>query len=398
MGLRLLTAGESHGRAIVGILEGVPAGVPVFEEDFKKILSRRYLGYGRGPRKNIEDDKVEILSGIWKDKTLGSPIAVIIWNQDQKFFIQNQIREEVIEKPNLVPLPGHADLIGVLKYNLENVSIVRERASARETVVKVALSVPIRRLLAEIGIKSVAFVRRIGKVEAKVDQNLSIDELTNLIKENEHFFITPDREVVNEWKKLVDSARENQDSYGGVVEIWVDGVMPGLGSYVDIDRRLDSRIARCLAGIQAVRAIELGNGLYQSLISGKEAIDEISYTEEKGIFRPTNHAGGIEGGMSNGERIFVRVYMKPIPGAVRKNSVNLVTLNREKPPFYRSDTVALDSLAVVAESMILLELASVVLEKFGGDCLDDLKYSVYYYLDRIKHLYKSKNIYSNDSS
>ncbi|NLI76480.1 MAG: chorismate synthase [Candidatus Riflebacteria bacterium] len=384
--LRYLTAGESHGRALLGILEGMPAGVPLVPEDFAGLMDRRQGGYGRGPRRLVETDQVEILSGVWRGLTIGSPIGLLIWNRDHRFAVLEPptLEEELVaEAPLTVPIPGHADLAGALKYGFDDARPVRERASARETAIRAALSVPARRLLEETGIRSVGFTAVLGEVPARLPARTTVAGMREKIARQGGCFATPDARVVPVWKRLVDEARERGDSLGGVAEVWVDGLPPGLGSHVDPARRLDARLAAALMAIPAVRAVEIGQGISQSAMTGKKAQDPIRYSPKTGWTRPTNLAGGIEGGMTNGERLVVRCFMKPIPGPCRTGSADLRTGRAAVPAFYRSDTTAVDSLAAVAESMAALELAGAMLEKFGGDTLDDLRAALAHFRYRL---------------
>jgi len=392
--LRYLTAGESHGRALVAILEGIPAGVPVSSEDFVGPMALRQVGYGRGPRRNLECENVEVLSGIWKGLTIGSPISLLIWNSDQRFFAQESSgvgETEIAEAPLTVPIPGHADLAGALKYGFDDVRPVRERASARETAVRTAISVPALRLLEELGVSSVGFVSAIGNVPAKIPEFATVSGLRKAVRANERWFLTPDRKIVDRWKRLIDSARESVDSLGGIAEIRFDGLPAGLGSHVDASRRLDSRLAGVLMGFPAVHAVELGQGIRQSAINGKSAQDPIKFSPKTGWGRESNLSGGIEGGITNGEQLIVRCFMKPPPGACRVESADLRTGRRELPAFYRSDTAAPDSLAVVAQSAIAIELADCFMEKFGGDTLDDLRDSLNAYKSRISRLITARH-------
>ncbi len=384
--LKVLTAGESHGRALVGILEGMPAGVPLVPEDFTGLMERRQTGYGRGPRRLLEPDRVEILSGVWQGLTIGSPIALLIWNRDHRFAVLEPppLEAEVpAEAPLTVPIPGHGDLVGALKYGFDDVRPVRERASARETAIRAALSVPARRLLQELGVEGIGFVTALGGKAARVPARATVASLRASLDRQSRWFLTPDAKIVPAWKRLVDQARRRGDSLGGVVEVWVEGLPPGLGSHVDPARRLDTRIAAALMGIQAVRAVEIGDGIRQSGLPGRKALDPIKFTTERGWHRPSNRAGGIEGGMTTGERLVVRAFMKPIPGPCRLPSADLRTGRPALPAFYRSDTSAVDALAGVAESVIALELASAFLEKFGGDTLDDLATALETYRSRL---------------
>ncbi|MBP7633700.1 chorismate synthase [Candidatus Ozemobacteraceae bacterium] len=379
--LRWLTAGESHGKALAGILEGMPAGVPVAETTFQKLLTRRRSGYGRGSRAaSIERDAVEILSGIRFGRTIGSPISMVIYNKD---YLKHAAAMDLFgprpegERPVSAPRPGHADLAGARKYETDDIRDIRERASARETAMRCALSVPARALLSELGMTSAAFVRRIGTQEAAIPETATVAELTALIDEVGEGFLTPDPNVVIPWTLLIDKTRTSGDTLGGEIEIRFDGLPAGLGSHVQADRRLDARLAAILMGLPGVHAVEIGQAVQQSRLPGSQAHDPIRWDEARGWFRPTNVCGGLEGGMTNGSQLVVRAVMKPLPGGMPGESPSIeppherVPLNTD-----RSDTVALAALAVTAESVLALELASAVLAKFGSDTLADVQESL----------------------
>ncbi len=378
--LRWLTAGESHGKALVGILEGMPSGVPVAEAAFKKLLTRRLSGYGRGSRAaSIERDAVEILSGIRFGRTTGGPISMVIYNKD---YSKHAGAMETFgprpegEKPVTAPRPGHADLAGALKYEIGDIRDIRERASARETAMRCALSVPARALLSELGVTSAAFVRRIGTQEAAIPESATVAELTAPIDEVGEGFLTPDPNVVIPWTLLIDKARASGDTLGGEVEIRFDGLPAGLGSHVQADRRLDARLAAVVMGLPGVHAVEIGQAVRQSALIGSKAHDPISWDESRGWTRPTNLCGGIEGGMTNGAQLVLRAVMKPLPGSMPGETPSIEPPHAAVPlAADRSDTVALAALAVTAESVLALELASAVLDKFGSDTHADIRHS-----------------------
>ncbi|HOT28221.1 MAG TPA: chorismate synthase [Candidatus Ozemobacteraceae bacterium] len=379
--LRWLTAGESHGKALVGILEGMPAGVFVAEAAFKKLLTRRLSGYGRGSRAaSIERDAVEILSGIRFGRTTGSPISMAIYNKD---YSKHAAAMEVFgprpegEKPVTAPRPGHADLAGALKYETGDIRDIRERASARETAMRCALSVPARALLSELGMTSAAFVRRIGTQEAAIPETAAVAELTALIDEVGEGFLTPDPNVVIPWTLLIDKARASGDTLGGEVEIRFEGLPAGLGSHVQADRRLDARLAAAVMGLPGVHAVEIGQAVRQSRLPGSQAHDPILWNEPRGWVRPTNLCGGLEGGMSNGSQLVLRAVMKPLPGSMPGETPSIEPSHTSVPlAADRSDTVALAALAVTAESALALELANAILERFGGDSLPQIAESM----------------------
>lgn len=376
--LRWLTAGESHGKALVGILDGMPAGVPVAESAFTELLVRRLSGYGRGSRAaSIERDRAELFSGVRFGLTTGSPITVIIRNADAE--AHARAMETFGPRPPdvksvIAPRPGHADLAGALKYSTGDIKDVRERASARETAIKCALSIPARSLLSELGIGSVAFVRRIAAKEADIPDQATAAELVGRVREVGDAFLTPDAAMVIPWTMLIDEARAAGETLGGEIEVRFDGLPAGLGSHVQADRRLDSILAAALMGLPGVHAVEIGQAARQSRLHGSQAHDAICWKERDGWFRPTNLCGGLEGGMTNGSQLVMKAVMKPLPGSI-PGTVPSVELPHESVRLNpdRSDTVALAALAVTAESALALELASAVLDKFGSDTLTDIR-------------------------
>jgi chorismate synthase len=356
--LDLVTAGESHGPALVAVLTGLPAGLELDLEKIDADLRRRREGYGRSPRQKLEHDEVEVLAGLRHGKTLGTPLALVIRNRDHKNWTWGMspwppVGEPVGKGTSAVhlPRPGHADLAGVLKYGHEDVRNALERASARQTAAHVAAGAVAKALLAQIGISVVGSVREIGGG-------------------------TTDEEM----RAATDDARRDRDTLGGVVEVAATGAPPGLGSYAEKRDRLDARLAAALMGIQAVKGVEVGDGFGLARRRGSEAHDEI----EPGLRRSTNRAGGIEGGMSNGEAIVVRAAMKPLPTLMRPlGSVDLATGEPGQALVERSDVQAVEALAVVAEAAVAWELARAAREKFGGDALVDFVAAHGAYLERI---------------
>ncbi|MFH0877397.1 MAG: chorismate synthase [Candidatus Omnitrophota bacterium] len=341
--LRALTAGESHGRCMIAILEGMPAGLKIDLKSMTIELKRRQMGYGRGERMKIEDDHVEILSGVKNGLTLGSPIGLYVKNND--FRIDALI-------PLTQPRPGHADLGGCLKYGHQDIRNVLERASARETVSRVALGAVCKLFLKEFGIAVSSEVVSIGGEKDK-----------------------------KKIEKKIDAAKKNLDTLGGMFGVTANGVPPGLGSYVAADRRLNARLAYTLASIPAIKAIEFGLGTAYASAMGSRVHDAIYYSKEKGYFRKTNNAGGIEGGMSNGEPIEIRCTMKPIATIGKPlDSVDIISKKPVKAAVERYDTCAVAAAGVVAEAVVAFELANAMLEKFGGDSMAEIKRSHKAYL------------------
>lgn len=352
--LSLTTAGESHGPALLAIVSGLPAGLMLDQDAIDEDLRRRQQGYGRSPRQQIEQDEVEVLAGLRHGRTLGAPLALVVRNRDHDNWSwgmspwppQGEPTGKGT-KPVTLPRPGHADLAGALKYGLTDVRDALERASARHTAVVVAAGSVAKALLAEIGVR----------VEGRV--------------------LTEDLE------SRVDEARADRDTVGGVVEVRAQGVPPGLGSYATKDERLDARLAATLMGTQAVKGVEIGDGFALASRRGSEAHDEI-FRDERGLYRETNHAGGIEGGVSNGEAIVVRAAMKPLPTLMRPlASIDLQSGEPSQALVERSDTAAVEALAVVAEACVAFELARASREKFGGDALSDFVSAHRAYLERL---------------
>ncbi len=358
--LRYLTAGESHGPALTAILEGMPPGVEIAQEDFDELLKKRNAGYGRGKRSKIESEKVEVLSGIVNGKTIGSPISIIIRNSDydnHKQYMAPFNATNTKDGEINIPLPGHADLAGMIKYGFKDCRYVRERASARETAIRTAISVPARNLLKEKGITSLCMVESIGDIKAKINLETSKNELERKINDVGFAFLTPDKNIVQKWQKLIDDCQDKNISLGGSGMVIFYGLPVGLGSYVEYDRRFDGIISQSVMSIPAIKGIEIGNAYELSKTKGNTT-DRIFFDKEKGFYRKTNFAGGLEGGMTNGQPLIIRFYMKPLPANSNIESVNLQTGKPVKPDFYRSDIQAVTAAAVVVESVLSLEIAS----------------------------------------
>ncbi|GAB4276151.1 MAG: chorismate synthase [Candidatus Rifleibacteriota bacterium] len=372
MSLRILTAGESHGPALCGILDGMPAGVEIEQQDFDLLMQKRWAGYGRGKRKSVEIDLVEVLSGIVGGKTIGSPISLLIRNQDyarHKSFMQ-PFGGTRASGDIPVPLPGHADFAGAMKFGLDNCRYIRERASARETAMRTALSVPARNLLRELGIDFTCFVEAIGGLRANIDYTAEPAELAALVEECGHEFLTPDKKVCDQWKKLIDDAGKCGRSLGGTAAVIFWNLPVGLGSHTQADLRLDSILSARLMSIPGVRGVEIGQALEISQLSS--TADPIEFSEKKGFFRPTNFAAGIEGGISNGQPLVLRIHMKAPPGGCRTGSVDLKSQKSTFPEAYRSDTQAMQAVAVVAESVTAIELASQIVDLTGGTNMENI--------------------------
>ncbi len=372
--LRYLTAGESHGCALVGILEGLPAGLEISEDYINDQLRRRQQGYGRSTRQQIEADRVQILSGIRFGKTLGSPVALLIENKDWQNWKQIMEPGGTLSGEEVsVPRPGHADLSGAIKYGHSDIRNVLERSSARETAMRVALCTLARRLLAELEILVASHVISIGEAEAQT----SVTEVNTL---NELADRSPVRCIDPETEKAmleqIDRAERQGDSLGGIFEVIVSGLPVGLGSYVHWDRKLDGLLAQALTSIQAIKAVEFGLGFKAAEIPGSTVHDQI-YCGQQGYYRETNNAGGIEGGMTNGQPIVIRAAMKPIPTLTTPlRSVDTKTKQPAVAHKERSDICAVPAASVVAEAVVAFTVVNALLEKFGGDNIAELKQRV----------------------
>ena len=382
--LRYLTAGESHGKALTAIVEGMPSGLKITEEKINEQLARRQKGYGRGGRMKIERDKVEILSGVRLGETLGSPITLQIKNKDWENW-QEIMRYEPGKIPEdklvLKPRPGHADLPGFIKYNHSDVRNILERASARETAMRVAVGAVSRIFLAEFGIRLASRVTAIAEVKAENDKELPLEEINRLTEQSEVRCLDPEAEKL--MIERIKKAQQEGDSLGGVFEVLVDGLPVGLGSYVHWDRRLDASLAEAVMSIQAIKGVEIGQGFTAAVSNGSEVHDQLYFAPEKGVYRLTNNAGGLEGGMTNGERLVVRAAMKPIPTLYQPlASFDLRTKEKYFASIERSDVCAVPAAAVVGEAMVASVLAQAVLQKFGGDSLGEIKDNYQRYIER----------------
>ncbi|MCX7780936.1 MAG: chorismate synthase [Negativicutes bacterium] len=379
---RFLTAGESHGPCLTAVIEGLPAGLALDIEIINYDLERRQRGYGRGGRMQIERDRAEVLSGVRFGQTLGGPVTLAIRNRDWANWEQ---RMSPLSPPTgeavRTPRPGHADLTGVQKYDRQDVRDILERASARETAARVAVGAVAKTLLSQLDIDITSHVVSIGGIRAQAG-NLSFAEIKERRDRSDLGCADPVAEA--SMKAAIDAARERGDTLGGVFEVWCIGLMPGLGSYVQWDRRLDTRLAGAIMSIPAIKGVEIGDGFLSADKPGSTAHDEIYLRPDKGIFRPTNRAGGLEGGMTNGEPVVVRAAMKPIPTLMQPlTSIDIKTFEPAMANTERSDVCAVPAAAVVGEAMIAIILAQAVLEKFGGDNLTDLLAGVSHYRRRI---------------
>ena len=377
--IKMISAGESHGKGLTVIVEGLPAGLKVSENVINAELQRRQKGYGRGQRMRIESDEVEILSGIRNGKTTGAPVTLWIKNRDyENWQKQMSIGPLEIDQPVTAPRPGHADLTGIQKFGLTDIRDVLERASARETAARVAAGVLLKLLLQEFGIRLISYTKSIGHITA-TDNSRSFAEAEN----------SPlrcrDAAQEKAMMQLIDRAAKAGNTLGGTAEIIATGVCPGLGTYTQWDQRLDSRIAAALMSIPSVKGVSIGDqDISQKL--GSEAHDEIYFDSAKGFYRQSNHAGGIEGGMSNGGDIIVTIVIKPLPSLGKPlQSADIRTGEIVAAQKERADVCVVPAAGVIAEAMLALVLAQALVEKFGGDSLNDLKLNYQNYRERLKH-------------
>ncbi len=381
--LRFLTAGESHGIALIGILEGIPSGISISSSDIDKELRRRQSGYGRGGRMKIESDHAEIVSGVRWGKTIGSPVSLLVENKDWgnwKEGMSPDIRYQDSIKPVTRPRPGHADLAGSMKYDHKDIRNILERSSARETAMRVALGAIAKKFLAEFGIGVWSYVIQIGSEKTEVISGHAKErDILKLFKKAEGSPVRcPDREASEKMVEIIDKAIKEGNSLGGIFEVFLTGVPVGLGSHIQWDRKLDGRLAQALMSIQAIKGVEIGLGFEMARNLGSNVMDEILYEKSGKVrgprfYRRTNNAGGIEGGMSNGMPIIIRAAMKPIPTLRRPlMSVDIKTKRSSEAAYERSDVCAVPAAAVVGEAMAALVTANAFLEKFGGDSLEEV--------------------------
>jgi chorismate synthase len=376
--LRFETAGESHGECLVATVTGLPAGVPVSSDFINRQLWRRQQGYGRGGRMKIETDRVEIVSGVRHSKTIGSPVALIIRNRDWQNWsgalpVEDYPGSAEKARPVTRPRPGHADLAGCLKYNFPEARYVLERASARETAARVAAGGLAKLLLREFGVRVLAHVIAVGGVF--LERAAAWEEIAALENKAEILLHCVDPETEQRMKAVVDEAYRTGDTVGGVFEVVAHRVPPGLGTHTTWDGRLDGKLAQAIMSVQAVKAVEIGRGVENAASFGSRVQDPIGYDRAQRRFtRPSNRAGGLEGGMTNGEDVIVRGYLKPISTLRRPlESVDLPTRETSLAAYERSDVCVLPAAAVIGEAMVALTLAAAMIEKFGGDSLGEMK-------------------------
>ncbi|NEG96179.1 chorismate synthase [Bifidobacterium sp. SMB2] len=388
--LRWQTAGESHGEALVAMIEGLPAGVQITSQDIKDALARRRLGYGRGARMKFEEDKVRMLTGVRHGSTLGGPIAIEIANTEWPKWtevmsadpLDHDIPREGRNAPLSRPRPGHADLTGMRKYGFDDARPVLERSSARETASRVALgSVAAKFLEQTLGIRTVSHVISIGGAGVEDADNAPLPTPDDVAALDASPVRTLDKAAEERMVRRIDEIKSNADTVGGVIEVIAYGVPAGIGTYVESDRRLDAALASAVMGIQAIKGVEIGDGFLEAVRPGSAAHDEMVPGEDGHITRLTNRAGGIEGGMSNGQPIRVRAAMKPIPSIPRAlRTVDVADGEAAQAINQRSDSTAVPAASVVAEAMVRLTLAKYALEKFGGDSVAETRRNAENYL------------------
>lgn len=388
--MRYLTAGESHGPKLTTIIEGMPAGVPILAEDINKDLARRQKGHGRGRRMQIEKDTAEITAGIRHGKTLGSPIALVVENNDWKHWTKimgiepiSEEKAENIARTITRPRPGHADLNGGMKYGHRDLRNVLERSSARETTVRVAAGAVAKTLLSQLGIEIASHVVKIGGIEAKERAYESIKQMQEITEASPVRCL--DEQAALEMMQAIDDAKTNGDSIGGIVEVVVEGMPAGVGSYVHYDRKLDAKLAAAMLSINAFKGVEFGIGFEAADRFGSEIHDEIAWSEERGYYRLTNRLGGLEGGMTTGMPIVIKGVMKPIPTLYKPlKSVDINTKEAFNASIERSDSCAVPAAAVVAEAVVAWELASAIVDQFPSDTLNGLRDYLELYRQQLK--------------
>jgi len=378
--MRYLTAGESHGPRLTAIIEGVPAGLPLTADYINGELKRRQGGYGRGARMKIESDQVEITSGVRHGLTMGGPITLNVTNLDHQKWLEIMSVSDVEGKKKGLrkitkPRPGHADLVGGIKYRFDDLRNSLERSSARETTMRVAVGAVAKRLLEEIEVQVASHIVNFGGIEVEVPENLTVSQIKEAVAQSEVSIVNRERE--EEIKAYIDSVKKEGETIGGIVETIVGGVPVGLGSFVQWDKKLDAKIAQGVVSINAFKGVEFGLGFEAGRRKGSQVMDEILWSEQDGYTRRTNNLGGFEGGMTNGEPIIVRGVMKPIPTLYKPlMSVDIETHEPYKATVERSDPTALPAAGVVMEAVVATVLATEVLDKFSSDNLEELKEAV----------------------
>lgn len=386
---RFETAGESHGECLVATLTGLPSGVPVSVEQINRELWRRQQGFGRGGRMKIETDTVELVAGVRHSQTIGAPIAMIIRNKDWKNWTEPMTVEDFEDsdekkKKVLRPRPGHADLAGMVKYNYHDARYILERASARETTARVAIGAIAKQLLSQFGIQVLSHVIAVGP--ERLGRAAQWDELVGLAAKEEVLLGCVDPEAEQRFKAVVDEAYRTGDTVGGIFEVVAHGLPIGLGSHITWDSRLDGRLAQAIVSIQAVKGVEVGFAEEGAMAFGSKVQDTIHYDKQKSeFFRGANRAGGLEGGITNGQDVVVRGFLKPISTLRRPlESVDILTRDPEKAAYERSDVAVIPAAGVIGEAMVAIVLAQVFLEKFGGDSMEETRRNYDGYIEQVR--------------
>lgn len=384
--IRYHTAGESHGKQVTVILEGIPAGLKITPDYINVQLERRQIGYGRGKRMDIEKDRVEIISGIRWGGTIGSPIGMVIKNKDWENHMKIMSINEADMDQSLYltrPRPGHADLAGAIKYNRKDIRDILERASARETAARVAGGAVARKLLEEFEIYVASFISKIGTIQAE-ETDLSVKKIFDLDEKSPLRCV--DKDAEQKMIQEIDKVSKDGDTLGGVFTVLVDGVPPGLGSHTQWDLKLDGRVAQSLMSIQGIKGVEVGAGFNAAAKRGSQVHDEIMYdSDKKKFYRTSNNGGGIEGGMTNGERLIFRAAMKPISSLQKPlKSVDINTKKAAASEVVRADVCAVPAAGVVAEAVVAIEIARALKEKFGGDSLEEMVRNYKNYLKQVE--------------
>ena len=381
--LRYLTSGESHGQSLISIIDGIPSNIELNIDEINDELRKRQCGYGRGGRMKIEKDKINIIGGVRGKKTLGSPISFEIKNKDFENWTKYMSpMEDIDRKERIVEnvRPGHADLVGCLKYDFDDSRNVLERSSARETASRVAVGAICKQVLKNFDIDFVSYVVQIGSI--KDNNSYDFDYIKNNVDNSSIRCVN--KEIENKMIKEIDLYKSEGDTLGGVVEIRVKNLVPGLGSYTHFDKKIDGNLAMHLMSVQAIKGVEIGIGFDGATNPGSKVMDEIEYTKEDGIRRKSNNLGGIEGGMTTGEELIIRCVMKPIPTLYKPlNSININTLQSYKASVERSDSCAVPACSVVCENVVAFVICKFFLEKFGGDNLRDLENNYNSYIKRL---------------
>ena len=390
--MRYTTAGESHGPEEIAVIEGIPAGLHITQADIDEQLARRQQGYGRGERQKIETDTVTFLTGVRHQLTLGSPITLNVHNDDHNNWSKIMAPDDLATSENtlrkvLRPRPGHADLVGGMKYrHHDDLRNVLERSSARETTMRVALGAVAKKLISDLGVYVHGFVVNVGPAKSNLNDLTKYHDLNELRLVTESF---PTRALSAEAdaaiREVIDQTKRNANTVGGQVQVMATGMPVGLGSYVSADTKLDAKIARAIVGINAFKGVQFGGGFDNAEKFGDQVMDEIFWDEKRGFYRGSDNLGGFEGGMTTGEAIVVRGVVKPIPTLYRPmQSVDIDTHQNHKASIERSDTTAVTAAAVIAEAMVAIELAKAVLDKFDADNIDRMKEQVERYRDEIR--------------